>query len=147
MDYNKILSNVVLPKLKEFGKLLTLKKKTIASGDWIKQYDPVSMRYIWKNTETGEVSDTEPTATEEYTEYNVDMLVDTFKNKEIDGTLVKAGDIKVYSVPTIDIAIDDIVVIGNKDYIVYHMDKIQPADILLMYVLYVRTANARIQGH
>ena len=108
---------------------------------------PVSMRYIWKNTETGEVSDTEPTATEEYTEYNVDMLVDTFKNKEIDGTLVKAGDIKVYSVPTINIAIDDIVVIGDKDYIVYYMDKIQPADILLMYVLYVRTANAKIQGH
>ena len=147
MDYNKILANVVLPKIKEFGTLLTLKKKTITSGDWVKQYDPVSMGYIWKNTETGEITDTEPTATEEYTEYNVDMLVDTFKNKEIDGTLVKAGDIKVYSVPTVDIAIDDIVVIGEKDYIIYYMDKIQPADILLMYVLYVRTANARIQGH
>ena len=147
MDYNKILSNVVLPKLKEFGKSITLKKRTISSGDWVREYDPVSMSHVWRNTETGEVSDTEPTATEEYTEYNVDMLVDTFKNKEIDGTLVKAGDIKVYSVPTIDIAIDDIVVIGNKDYIVYYMDKIQPADILLMYVLYVRTANAKIQGH
>lgn len=147
MDYNKILSNVVLPKLKEFGTLLTLKKKTITSGDWVREYDPVSMGYVWKNTETGEVSDTEPTATEEYTEYNVDMLVDTFKNKEIDGTLVKAGDIKVYSVPTVEVAIDDIVVIGNKDYIIYYMDKIQPASTLLLYVLYVRTANAKIQGH
>ncbi|HZJ98456.1 MAG TPA: hypothetical protein VFC79_00530 [Tissierellaceae bacterium] len=147
MDYNKILSNVVLPKLKEFGKSTTLKKKTITSGDWIKEYDPVSMGYVWKNTETGEVSDTEPTATEVYTEYNVDMLVDTFKNKEIDGTLVKAGDIKIYAIPTIEINVDDIVIVNNKDMIVYHLEKIQPSSLLLMYVLYVRNVNARIQGH
>ena len=126
MDYNKILSNVVLPKIKEFGKQLTLKKKTIASGDWIKQYDPVSMGYIWKNTETGEISDTEPAATEEYTEHKIDMLVDTFKNKEIDGTLVKAGDIKVYSVPTVPIETDDLIVVNGKDYIIYYVEPIQP---------------------
>ena len=147
MDYNKILSNVVLPKIKEFGKQLTLKKKTIASGDWIKQYDPVSMGYVWKNTETGEVSDTEPTATEEYTEHKIDMLVDTFKNKEIDGTLVKAGDIKVYSVPTVPIETDDLIVVNGKDYIIYYVEPIQPAKTLLLYILYVRNADARIQGH
>ena len=135
------------PKIKEFGKQLTLKKKTIASGDWIKQYDPVSMGYIWKNTETGEISDTEPAATEEYTEHKIDMLVDTFKNKEIDGTLVKAGDIKVYSVPTVPIETDDLIVVNGKDYIIYYVEPIQPAKTLLLYILYARNADARIQGH
>lgn len=142
MDYNKILSNVVLPKLKEFGKSITLKKKTISSGDWVREYDPVSMGYVWRNTDTGEVVYEEPTATEEYTEYKVNMLQDTFKNKEIDGNFIKAGDIKLYSTPTVPIETNDLIVVNDKDYYIYHVEPIQPAETLLLYVLYVRNANA-----
>ena len=147
MDYNKILSNVVLPKLKEFGKSITLKKKTISSGDWVREYDPVSMGYVWRNTDTEEVVYEEPTATEEYTEYKVNMLQDAFKNKEIDGSFIKAGDIKFYSVPTVPIETNDLIVVNGKDYYIYHVEPIQPAETLLLYILYVRNANARIQGH
>lgn len=147
MDYNKILSNVVLPKLKEFGKSITLKKKTISSGDWVREYDPVSMGHVWRNTDTGEVVYEEPTATEEYTEYKVNMLQDTFKNKEIDGSFIKAGDIKFYSVPTVPIETNDLIVVNGKDYYIYHVEPIQPAETLLLYILYVRNANAKLQGH
>ena len=147
MDYNKILSNVVLPKLKEFGKPITLKKKTISSGNWVREYDPVSMGYVWRNTDTEEVVYEEPTATEEYTEYKVNMLQDAFKNKEIDGSFIKAGDIKLYSSPTVPIETNDLVVVNGKDCYIYHVEPIQPAETLLLYILYARNANARIQGH
>lgn len=136
MDYQQLLANVVLPKLKEFGKPLVLRKNIDEIGTWEKKFNSIEMRHVWENTVTGEISLSQPS--QSTLSYTVDMLVDTIKKKEIDGDLVKAGDIKIYMSPIIEPILGDIIELDGKDYIIYHMETIKPSTVTLLYVLYVR---------
>jgi hypothetical protein len=88
MDYQAILANVVLPKLKEFGKPITIKQQTSVVGDWVKSFDAVESQYIWTNEATGEIVYDEPVGS--ISESVVDGIESAFKKKDIDGDFVKA---------------------------------------------------------
>ena len=88
MNYDNILANVVVPKIKEFGKTVILRQKSITLGDWVKTFDNVEMIYIWTNSTTGEVLFEEPSVST--VSHEINMIVDTFKKREIDGEFVKA---------------------------------------------------------
>ena len=139
MDYQAILANVVLPKLKEFGKPITIKQQTSVVGDWVKSFDAVESQYIWTNEATGEIVYEEPVGS--INESVVDGIESAFKKKDIDGDFVKAGDIQLYITPDVTPSLGDIVVLADKDYTVYHIEPIRPASLVLMYLLYIRTAN------
>jgi hypothetical protein len=143
MDYAKILVDVVLPKLKQFGKPVTIKQQVALVGDWVKEFDAVQMGYIWRNTETGEISITEHTSS--IVENTVDAIEDNFKKKDIDGEFVKAGDVKLYTTPNVTPDLGNIIVLNNKDYVVYHVEPIQPASLVLLYLVYARNINGSVQ--
>lgn len=64
-----------------------------SSGAWVKSYDPVEGRDMWTNSTTGEIVYTAPANNPvSYTGYGVRS---NFLLNEIDGTLIKKGDIKL----------------------------------------------------
>jgi hypothetical protein len=138
VDYNNILKNVVLPKLKEFGRPLKLIFNQSASGDWEKFYDTTAMKYRWKNNDTGETADVPPQDVS--IEQTVNGLVDTFRTREIDNTFIKAGDLRIYIEPTVEPHINQTLEFDNKKYSIYHIDTLQPSTLVLMYTLYVRNS-------
>ena len=139
MNYDNILANVVVPKIKEFGKTVTLRQKSITLGDWVKTFDSVEMIYIWTNSTTGEVLFEEPSVST--VSHEINMIVDTFKKREIDGEFVKAGDIKIYMTPDVQPNSGDTILLDGKEYVVYHVETVKPANVTLLYTLYVRNAN------
>ena len=139
MNYDNILANVVVPKIKEFGKTVTLRQKSITLGDWVKTFDNVEMIYIWTNSTTGEVLFEEPSVST--VSHEINMIVDTFKKREIDGEFVKAGDIKTYMSPDVHPNSGDTILLEGKEYVVYHVETVKPANVTLLYTLYVRNAN------
>lgn len=139
MNYDNILANVVVPKIKEFGKTVTLKQNSITLGDWVKTFDNVEMIYIWTNSTTGEVLFEEPSVST--VSHEINMIVDTFKKREIDGEFVKAGDIKIYMSPDVQPNSGDTILLEGKEYVVYHVETVKPANVTLLYTLYVRNAN------
>lgn len=140
MDYANILKNVVLPKLDQFGRSLKIIKKTSAIGSWEKFYDYEEMKYRWKNTETGEIVDVVPSSTTIEVEHTVKGILDNFTTREIDGTFIKAGDIRIYLQPTVEPVNGDFIEFDNKRYSIYNVQTLQPAELVLMYTLFVRNA-------
>ena len=142
MNYQNILSNVVIPKLREFGRPLILQKQANLLGNWVKTFSAESMQYVWENTNTGEIAYSEPDISS--ISYSINMLVDTFNKKEVDDSFVKAGDLKVYMTPDVAPDIGDTIEIDDKIYFIYHFEMIKPASVTLLYVLYVRDRDGKV---
>lgn len=102
----------------EYGVLMTLSQET-AGG-----YDPA----------TGSLT----TSTNTYPAYGVKL---GYKRPDIDGTLVKVGDMKVLlSVDglTVEPSTTDTLTIGGIDWKILRVDPLEPGDTTIMYTLQVR---------
>ena len=78
--------------LYKMGMAVTLTRYE-SSGSWVKSYDPIEGRDKWTNSTTGEIVYTAPSNNPvEYTGFGVRS---NFLLNEIDGTLIKRGDVKL----------------------------------------------------
>ena len=83
------------------------------------------------NTATGVVNDTT-------TETEVSGVKVDFKKNEIDGTLVKLNDIKIYLPSTVEVSKIDKLKISGNTYNIIDIKEVKPADTFLYYELQVR---------
>lgn len=137
MDYSALVKNVVIPKIKKFGTEYKLITKAQDLGDWEKIYDVVAMQYKWVNKTTKEEKFEQPQESE--LQVSIRGLADTISVKDIDGTFIKAGDIKLYLDPAIEPSYGDVIEVNNKRYSIYHYDPIKPALTTLLYIVYIRS--------
>lgn len=132
-DYNKLITNTVIPSLANYGVATTLTRD--ATNDvWVKSIDVISGKQIYTNSETGEIVDEQE---ECLLTYNVTVLQDTIKKSEIDGKTVMYGDKILYMSPTMKPKIGDLIQL-TQQYRVYMIEPISPADTIVLYKMYVR---------
>lgn len=75
------------------------------------------------------------------TSYAVTVVVDTYRNSEVDGTRVLATDKKVTMAKgslTIEPATSDTLVIGGKEHAIVRVEPLNPGGTLVMWTLQVR---------
>jgi len=133
-DYEKI-SKVVVSKMEQFGTEITLIK---SSGEdlWDKKFNAIEARDYWENSDTGEIVYTQPDA--DLVDYRINSLESDFTTKELKSDLIKITDIKLYLDPSEEPEKDDIIIKDSISYKLYFVKKIQPADKILMYLIYGR---------
>lgn len=135
MDYNKIVTDVVLKNLKAFGENRTL-RKSVQTSIWTKQYDPVESTYFWKNEE-GKIVYEEPQ--DAVQDISVPMLKDNINNKIVDGKMFLQGDVIFYMRPTVKPVEGDLILENDIVYKIYQVQPVQPASVVLLYTCYARS--------
>jgi len=83
------------------------------------------------NTATGETDNTE-------TETEVSGVKIDFNKNEIDGTIVKANDIKIYLPADTTISKTDKIKLSGNTYNIIDIKEVKPGDTILYYELQVR---------
>lgn len=134
-DYNNILVNVVYKNLIKFGNDITLQKNN-TEDVWSKKFDSIESRNYWENNTTGKIVYTQPEI--DILSYEIKALQDSFSKSELNNDLIKITDIKLYLVPDVEPQKDDIITKDDIDYKIYYVEKIKPADVTLMYIVYIR---------
>lgn len=136
MDYTAIKNNLVIPKIREFGKVVVLRRPGSNSG-YTKGFDPVEGRHYWTliappNT----VVYTDPASSPvDVSGYGVEVK---YEQNEIDGTTIKAGDrrFKVADLPlptTSDKLVVDSVILN-----IISTQPVQPGAVTLLWTLQCR---------
>ena len=116
MTFYSETAEVALEVLTEFGQAITVNRETSSS------FDPV----------LGE----DTTAASSFTGYGAAF---EYKGREIDGTVVQAGDIKLYLNATATVPlIDDRITIDSVAYEVMDVEQINPAGTAVLYILQLR---------
>ena len=133
-NYDNILQ-VVYKNLIKFGTEVELQKNN-SEDLWVKKYDPIEQRDYYENSDTGEIVYEQPET--DVLSYQIQALQDSFTKSELNNDLVKLTDIKLYLVPDVEPAKDDIIIRDDKSYKIYYVNKIKPADTTLMYEIYIR---------
>lgn len=116
--YNNIKENTALPLIKEFGKTISLYKKTSNSN-----FDPVTGSY--------------PDAT--YTLDSSGYCVQTeLKIKDLQNTLIKQTDKRLLAIDINEPISGDRVIVDSIEYNVIWVDEVKPGSINILYKIYVR---------
>jgi hypothetical protein len=136
MDYASLRDSLVIPKLKEFGKSVTIRRPGSATG-WTKAYDPIEGRYYWTLVAPPHsVVYADPaTSPLDYAGYGVETA---YEQTEIDGTVIKAGDrrFKVASIP--EPSTSDKLVVSSTVLNIVSIIPVQPGDVTLLWVIQCR---------
>ncbi len=136
MDYDAIKNNLVIPKIREFGKVVVLRRPG-SNTAYTKGFDPVEGRYYWTlNAVPNTVVYVDPASTPvDVSGYGVEVK---YEQNEIDGTTIKAGDrrFKVADLPSPTSA-DKLVVDGTILNIIA-TQPVQPGDVTLLWTLQCR---------
>ena len=83
--YEDIKANVVIPKIRQYGALVSLKRQ--GSIDmWEKFYDDILYEWFWRNTDTGEISSTQPVPVEEV--YTGKAIITKYSQEEVNNTTI-----------------------------------------------------------
>ena len=94
-DYSNIKDYTVITNLTRFGNTVTMTRYE-TTDTWEKKFDSITSRVYWENITTHEIVYTDPTGTP--TIYTSVGVLTAYKQKEIDGTLIKQGDMKLLTV-------------------------------------------------
>lgn len=139
MDYTK--KKIMADKLlKKNGSLITLTRYE-STAVWVKSYDSDEMRHKWTKaateTDPEEVVYEAPVNTP--TTYNKYGIRTSYKSYEIDGTLIKTGDVRLvlstdFPVPQLE----DKFTVNNVVYNYVNHEEKAPADIGIVYIVQVR---------
>jgi hypothetical protein len=114
--YDNLKDNVVIPKIIEFGKPITLKKINATS------YNPV----------TGVYDDDSFTSDSGY------GLQTNYNNKDIDGTNIKIGDKELLAVEIAEPSSNDKIVIDSVEYDVINVSEVKPGTVNMFYRIQIR---------
>lgn len=133
-NYDKMLK-IVNKSLDKFGSNVTLKQED-STDVWIKKYDPIESTDYWQNETTQEIVYTQPEISILSTQ--IKALQGDFTQSELSNGLVLISDKKLYLEPAIEPKKNDIIIKDNVSYKIYNVKTIQPADLILMYEVYVR---------
>jgi hypothetical protein len=80
--------------------------------------------------------------TSDFTETTTKMVFDTFKLREMDDTIVKSGDVKVYvsavSLGTVEPAVGDILVDGTQEYRLMRVLHFKPNEDSIAFEMHAR---------
>ena len=135
MDYAK--AKIKADKLlKKHGMIIPLERYESA-GTWEKEYDPIEGRDKWTNSVTGEIAYSAPTNTP--TEYKFYGIRTYYRAHEIDGTLIKRGDVRlVLSTDFPEPQLEDKFTVSNVKFNYVDHEEKAPADIGLVYIVQAR---------
>lgn len=135
-DYQGIVDGVVVKLLAKFGKAVTIEVPE-DSGVWVKGFNAVTQRDYWQNSGDASIVYTEPAGqTTEYTPnaITVDFSVDDLPDTKIDNIakvyVIEPGVV----VPEKDYKLVD----GTETFYIEMIDIVKPADVVLIYRLFVR---------
>lgn len=134
MDYakKKIMADKLL---KKNGSLITLTRYE-STATWTKDYDSDEMRYKWTDGAGNIVYEAPTNTPNKYEKYGIKT---SYKSYEIDGTLIKAGDVKLvlstdFPVPQLE----DKFTVNNVVYNYVNHEEKAPANIGIVYIVQVR---------
>lgn len=134
MDYakKKIMADKLL---KKNGSLITLTRYE-STAIWTKDYDQDEMRYKWTDGEGNVVHEAPVNTPTEYKKYGVRT---SYKLSEIDGTLIKRGDVRlVLSTDFPEPKAEDKFTVAGVSYSYVDLEPKAPADIPIVYIVQVR---------
>jgi hypothetical protein len=135
-DYNRIVVNTVIPQIADKGKDVILIREFSVDGVWSKKYDPITYEPYWENSETGEISYTEPTG---YTEiYTGKALMTNFEEEDFRDTSIQRGDVKLLSIELPAPRQGDVYTVNDIRYVYVNHEKLAPGDTTVLYKIQVR---------
>lgn len=134
-DYASLRDNVVYPLIVNYGTPIVLLRKA-NTATLVKKYDPALKAFYWVNTETDERFDVEPG---EYSmEYNGFAVITKYRNEEVDGTVIKRGDIRLLAIGIPLPVLGDIITVAGQTYNYVHCDPVSPGAVDVVYKIQVR---------
>ena len=86
-DYDRVISQTVLPALEKYGNPVILTRDADMSL-WERTYDPVTEEFSWENRNTGQIVQTEP----EDEKYTGDGVFTNIDSDMLENSLVKSSD-------------------------------------------------------
>jgi hypothetical protein len=137
MNYTALRDNLVLVKIEEYGKAVSLRRAGTTTG-WTKSYESTTGRYKWT-----EVADPTHSVYADPASVPYDVAghaIETrYENKEIDGTTIKAGDrrFKTADLPTPTTS--DKLVVGSQVLTVINVRTYAPGEVTLLWELQCRS--------
>lgn len=134
-DYAALRDSLVVPKIREYGRPITLRRPGTAAG-WTKTYNAAQGRWQWKNNTTHVIVYVDPAATPvDVAGYGIEVK---YEQAEIDGTTVLSNDrrIKTIDIPRPTTA-DKLIVNGTSLTIVNVMPT-EPGGVAVIYTLQCR---------
>lgn len=135
-DYQRIVTDVVLPQIEDKGTDVILTRYYSVEGEWEKKYNSITFEQYWENTETGELTYTEPSG---YTEvYTGKGLVTGFTDEERRDSSIKTGDKKILTIELPAPIQGDVFTVRDTDYVYVNHETIAPADVDVLYKIQVR---------
>lgn len=134
-DYNRIVTNVVIPQIVDKGLDVVLTRYYSVEGAWEKKYD-IDYDPYWENTETGDISYIEPTG---YTEvYTGKALVTSFTDEERRDTTIKMSDRKLLTIELPAPIQGDVFTVRDTDYVYVNHETVAPGSTDVLYKIQVR---------
>lgn len=94
-NYTGIRDDVVIPKLTQFGNPVIMKRFQ-STDEWLKKFDMVTSRVYWEKVSDGTIVYEDPTGTP--TEYTSVGLLTNYTKKDIDGDVIKQGDVLLLTI-------------------------------------------------
>lgn len=73
-------------------------------------------------------------------QFKITGIKSDYSIREIDGSVIQSGDIRLVCTPTHDLKINDIVIVDDERYLVKEPNPVKPADILICYKPQLRKA-------
>ena len=133
--YTGIRDDTVIPLISQFGQSIT-RTRTSDTTAWVKEYVPSEGRYRWRNTESGAIQYTAPTATT--TTITGQGVITSFEDEQIDETLIKRGDKLLITYNLGPPLINDLFTVGTISYKYINHETVSPGTTPVLYKIQLR---------
>lgn len=134
-DYANLKDETALPLIQRYGTPITVHRK----GDTSmieKKYNPATKSFYWVNTATGEEYAEEPD--EVNFTFNGFAVLTRYTDNQVDGSLVKRGDIRLLAINIPHPQLGDLFKIGDSFYQYVYCEPIAPGNIAVVYKIQIR---------
>lgn len=136
IDYSALKSEIIIPKIEEYGKTVYIRRAGSATG-YTKAFDKVQSRYYWYLTsDPTQITYTDPASS--YTNIEGHAIEAKYEQSEIDGVTVLANDRRFKIADISGITSSDKLVVDSMILNIITVSPTQPGTITLLYVLQCR---------